>query len=105
MKVALIDRPLSFFFRAIISVLLTGCSKINAEDLIPTKPGKAPNYWCTWSAQNYMFGIGDKTVDFKGLRICAGAQHARMAMNENNVFGPARMGERPVSRRCAAIST
>ena len=26
------------------------------DNLIPSQPGKAPNYWCTWAAQNYMYG-------------------------------------------------
>ena len=38
-----------------------------AENLVPARPGTAPNYWCTWSVQNYMYGIGSPTVDPKEL--------------------------------------
>lgn len=61
----------------------------SAENLVPTRPGTAPNYWCTWSAQNYMFGIGNPAFEPKELEGGQGAEHARAAMNETNLFGPA----------------
>ncbi|HUC86336.1 MAG TPA: hypothetical protein VL970_14155 [Candidatus Acidoferrales bacterium] len=57
------------------------------EDLVPARPGTAPNYWCTWSVQNYMFGIGTRSLDPKEVEGGAGAAHARLVMNESNVFG------------------
>jgi hypothetical protein len=33
------------------------------RNLVPSAPGKSPNYWCTWSAQSYMYGQGAKEVD------------------------------------------
>jgi hypothetical protein len=75
--------------RSIIQIcLLCAAITTRAEDLVPAKPGAAPNYWCTWSAQNYMFGQGAKTLDPKELEGGAGSGHANMAMNEQNVFGP-----------------
>lgn len=59
-----------------------------AENLVPAKPGTAPNYWCTWSVQNYMFGQGAKTLDPKEVEGGTGAEHGREAMNEKNVFDP-----------------
>ena len=59
-----------------------------AEDLIPATPGAAPSYWCTWSAQNYMFGQSAATLDAKEVEGGTGAGHAQQAMNEKNVFGP-----------------
>jgi hypothetical protein len=44
-----------------------------AENLVPDQPGTAPNYWCTWSAQNYI--------------LDRAAPHGRAALNESNVFG------------------
>lgn len=60
-----------------------------AEDLVPVQTGSAPNYWCTWSVQNYMFGIGSPSLDLKEIEGGRGAEHARVAMNETNVFGGA----------------
>ena len=58
-----------------------------AENLVPDRPGTAPNYWCTWAVQNYMHGIGSPTLDPKELEGDQGAARARAAMNETNVFG------------------
>jgi hypothetical protein len=66
-----------------------GGMKAVAENLVPARPGKAPNYCCTWSAQNYMYGIGSPGFDPKELEGDRGANHARAAMNESNVFGAA----------------
>jgi hypothetical protein len=59
-----------------------------AENLVPARPGTAPNYWCTWSVQNYLYGDGAKALDPKEVEGGAGAEHARREMNEANVFGP-----------------
>jgi hypothetical protein len=37
----------------------------NTENLVPARLGMAPNYWCTWSVQNYMYGIGKPALDPK----------------------------------------
>lgn len=59
-----------------------------AENLVPDTPCSVPNYWCTWSAQNYMFGQGAGSLDPALLEGGDGAQRARAAMNEQNMFGP-----------------
>ncbi len=51
-----------------------------AEDLVPLEPGTAPNYWCTWGAQNDMFRAGAK--DPKEGEGANGAEHARGEMSE-----------------------
>lgn len=58
-------------------------------NLVPTKPCNAPNYWCTWAVQNYMYGHGLSTLDASLLEGDAGAQLARAAMTEENVLGNA----------------
>ncbi|MEI6678239.1 MAG: hypothetical protein WCL21_06510, partial [Mariniphaga sp.] len=32
-------------------------------NLVPSTPGKSPNYWCSWSAQSYMYGQGTRKID------------------------------------------
>src|SRR6185437_17109546 len=58
-----------------------------AMNLVPTKPCAAPNYWCTWAVQNYMYGQGMRTLDPTLLEGGAGADLARTAMTEKNLFG------------------
>ena len=38
-----------------------------ATNLVPTTPVNSHSYWCTWSAQNYMYGRGAKKLDVKLL--------------------------------------
>lgn len=52
-----------------------------AENLVPARLATAPNYWCTWSAQNYMFVNPDPNASDRAL------QDPRAAMNEFNAFG------------------
>jgi len=47
---------------------------IAGENLIPTTPGKAPNYFCTWNVQGYI-------VSYKS------SKDERDAMNGSNMFG------------------
>jgi hypothetical protein len=54
--------------------------------LVPTVPSKAPNYWCTWATQNYMYGHGLRSLDAAVLEGESGGDLARSAMTENNVF-------------------
>lgn len=55
--------------------------------IVPAEPCSAPNYWCTWSVQNYMYGQNQRTLDIAQLEGDAGAQLARNAMSEANLFG------------------
>jgi len=56
-------------------------------NLIPDVPGTAPNYWCTWSIQNYIYGQGDEGFDPKELIGFTGAKHARNNLNEELLIG------------------
>jgi len=56
-------------------------------NLIPEESGTAPNYWCTWSVQNYMYGQGDEGFDPKELVGFTGAKHARNNLNEELLAG------------------
>jgi hypothetical protein len=59
-----------------------------AKNLVPEKPGTAPNYWCTWAAQNYMHGQGLKELDPSVLEGNGGAALARDSLNEKVLLGP-----------------
>lgn len=52
-------------------------------NLIPTAPGSSPNYWCTWSTQN--FGRDDPNPDYRNYLGSAGSRFARGEMNEKNL--------------------
>jgi len=67
--------------------MLTGLVA-GATDLVPERPGAAPNYWCTWSVQNYVFGQGAAALDTRELEGAAGYRHAQQALTEDAVFGP-----------------
>ncbi|RYD23325.1 MAG: hypothetical protein EOP88_04620 [Verrucomicrobiaceae bacterium] len=47
---------------------------LKAENLIPTEPGTAPNYFCTWNVQGYVLSYEKGKL--------------RDAMTEQNMFGP-----------------
>lgn len=66
-----------------VSQAATGMPK----SLVPQKASGAPNYWCTWALQNYMYGQGLTTLDASLLEGDAGATLARKAMTEENLFG------------------
>jgi hypothetical protein len=57
------------------------------ENLVPEEPSGAPNYWCTWAAQNYMYGHGLAELDPKILEGDSGGSLARSSMNEDLLFG------------------
>lgn len=52
-------------------------------NLIPNAPGLSPNYWCTWSTQN--FGREDEHPDYHNYLGGVGSQFARTEMNEKNL--------------------
>ena len=45
------------------------------------------SYYCTWAAQNYMYGRGDNELDPAELEGDVGAAHARGYMTEETIFG------------------
>lgn len=51
-------------------------------NLIPSTPGHTPNYWCTWSTQNYG---REEERDYHDYLGDAGAKLARGAMNEKSL--------------------
>jgi hypothetical protein len=55
--------------------------------LIPQKTSQAPNYWCTWAAQNYTFGQKQNSIDIALLEGETGNQLAHNAMNEIALLG------------------
>ena len=62
-------------------------SKKTANDLIPERPSGAPNYWCTWATQNYMYGQGQAKLDPRMLEGDSGSKLAHEAMTEKVLFG------------------
>ena len=58
-----------------------------AHNLVPDQPSSAPNYWCTWAAQNYMYGHGLAKLDPRMLEGDSGNKLAHEAMAERVLFG------------------
>ena len=65
-----------------------------AENLVPDKPSKGPNIWCTWGVQNGVGGDQAKKVRETVRREIAfegdqggGADFARSCINEDLIFG------------------
>lgn len=54
----------------------------NGPNLVPESPATAPNYWCTWYAQNYWVGRGTDLQSLKGLSNTA----AREEVNYDALF-------------------
>jgi hypothetical protein len=63
-------------------------------NLVPTTPAVSPSYWCTWSAQNYMYGRGAKDLDVKVLEGNSGHQIAHDQINEEMLLGSAGWAKR-----------
>lgn len=59
-----------------------------ATNLVPTTPVTSHSYWCTWSAQNYMYGRGAKKLDVKLLEGESGNRIAHDQINEQVLLGP-----------------
>lgn len=55
--------------------------------LVPEEPCSKPNYWCTWAAQNYMYGQNLPDFDPKVLEGDSGSRLAHNAMTEEALFG------------------
>lgn len=77
---AAITPAISGFARSVGVKLPQGVS------LVPAKPSGAPHYWCTWAAQNYMYGQNLPKLDAAILEGDSGANLARTAMTEANLF-------------------
>ena len=59
------------------------------ESLVPKEPCSKPNYWCTWAAQNYMYGQNLPNLDPEILEGDSGSRLAHNAMTEEILFGKA----------------
>lgn len=57
------------------------------KNLIPETPCNAPNYWCTWAAQNYMYGHHLQELNPEVLEGDSGSKLAHNAMNEEVLLG------------------
>ena len=65
----------------------TVSSRRVAHNLVPDKPSDAPNYWCTWAAQNYMYGHNLASLVPEMLEGESGSKLAHEAMTEKVLFG------------------
>jgi hypothetical protein len=72
---------------AVASSVQGRLARADAASLVPAQPSAAPNYWCTWAAQNYMYGHSLPALDPQILEGDAGAQLAHDAMREAILFG------------------
>ena len=57
-------------------------------NLVPQSPSVAPNYWCTWAVQNYMYGHDLRELHPEMLEGDSGSRLAHDAMNEKVLLGP-----------------
>jgi len=71
-----------------ITVSSSSICEAAARNLVPDQPGTSPNYWCTWAAQNYIYGQGIEDFDIAVLEGSQGAAYARANINEKLMFGP-----------------
>jgi hypothetical protein len=72
---------------AVVARRGNGGQSVSSVSLIPSQSSQAPNYWCTWSAQNYMYGDDAAHIDPAVLEGSAGAILARDALDEERIFG------------------
>lgn len=66
----------------------SGSTRKLTPNLVPATRSVAPNYWCTWAAQNYLYGQEGQTFDVNQLEGPKGGALARMLLNEHVVLGP-----------------
>ncbi len=79
-------RPQVYF--CLLLLAIAGCKTQQASvNLVPTEPGKAPNYWCTWYWQNYLILKGQPVTNPSADEVFTNPA-AREGMNEENIFGP-----------------
>lgn len=56
-----------FFFCIIGGMVACTAETAKGPNLVPSTPASAPNYWCTWYAQNYWQQRGGDITDFQKL--------------------------------------
>jgi hypothetical protein len=94
-KKELVDRRA--FLRTVMAAAVAGRTRRLVADtvaprragrsLVPDEPSGAPNYWCTWAAQNYMYGHNLAALKPEVLEGASGSRLAHEAMTENVLFG------------------
>lgn len=62
-------------------------SGASADNLVPDKPGSTPNYWCTWAAQNYMYGQRFEKLDPAILEGQSGANLGKASISAQTMLG------------------
>jgi hypothetical protein len=62
-------------------------AKRDGDNIVPSAASGAPNYWCTWAAQNYVYGHGLPSLDPKILEGDSGSRLAHDALTEKTIFG------------------
>lgn len=67
----------------------TGGPEVSFLSLVPDTPGVTADYWCTWAAQNYLYGQGAATLDITELEGDAGYRHAKDELREQALLGEA----------------
>ena len=72
---------------AVLPMVLHATAAEAPRNLVPSEPGKSPNYWCTWSAQSYMQGQGAKANDPILYQVASIDKYAALQLNEENLFG------------------
>ncbi len=75
------SRPL---FAAFTVLLGTAFGSDQGPNLVPDKPAKAANYWCTWYAQNYWQQRGGEITDFNRINN----PNAREELTYEHLFDP-----------------
>src|ERR1700757_3130248 len=77
--------------------------RATSSSLVPQIQGQAPNYWCTWAAQNYMFGQDLPDLDPAILEGESGSKLAANAMSESVVFGRNGWANKFFSKICSDL--
>lgn len=71
----------------LFTAVLYGCTtQKETVNLVPSEPGNAANYWCTWYWQNYLILKGQEVENPDAGTIYTNPA-AREQMNENTIFG------------------
>lgn len=74
---------MKYFGLLLISSVFVACSTVEkGPNLVPTEPSEAPNYWCTWYAQNYWQQRGGEIKNFNMINN----PNAREELTYENVF-------------------
>jgi hypothetical protein len=66
---------------------IASANPASRENLVPDTPCTAPNYWCTWAVQNYMYGHHLKSLRPEILEGESGSRLAHDAMSEQALLG------------------